>query len=219
MWFTDDDGVKIQDDPRPAHQRRMDALLDIIARGVSAPGEGPFTDKAKIVVTIDLDALREHVAHGRAHGGAPAWATRKKGGGSCLSGDVLSAATVRRMACDAAIIPVILGSQRQPLDVGRQERLVTRAIGTALWIRDAGCTFPGCTTPAHWTDAHHVKHWLHGGPTSLTNLALLCPRHHTHVHTKNLVVFRSRSPGVSDERCFWRFILRGFRRPACGRRR
>ena len=108
------------------------------------------------------------------------------GAGPARAGTVLSAATVRRMACDAAVIPVILGSQSQPLDVGRQERLVTRAIRTALWLRDAGCTFPGCTTPAQWTDAHHVRHWLHGGPTSLTNLALLCPRHHTHVHTKNL---------------------------------
>ena len=147
--LTDDDGVKIQDDPRPAHQRRMDALLDIIARGVSAPGEQPCTDKAKIVVTIDLDTLREHVTHGRPHGGAPGWAwggggtdttgttgrdattgtagmSTARGSGSCQSGDVLSAATVRRMACDAAIIPVILGSQSQPLDVGRQERLVTR---------------------------------------------------------------------------------------------
>ena len=153
----------------------MDALLDIIGRGVSAPGEGPCTDKAKIVVTIDLDTLREHVATGR----PPAWAWGGGGGdgspgkpgsrhggrgsGSCQSGEVLSAATVRRMACDAAIIPVVLGSQSQPLDVGRQERLVTRAIRTALWLRDAGCTFPGCSVPAQWTDAHHVRHWLHGG--------------------------------------------------------
>ena len=106
--------------------------------------------------------------------------------GVCLSGDVLSPATVRRWACDAAIIPVILGSDSQPLDVGRQERLVTRAMRTALWLRDQGCSFPGCTVPAQWTDAHHVQHWVHGGDTALTNLALLCRRHHTHVHDQNL---------------------------------
>ena len=198
--LTDGDGVRIEDDPRPSHQRRMDALLDLVARGVSAPGEVPTTDKAKIVVTIDLDTLRNDVAHGS----APDWATTKTkdagggfgsggrwggaggGSGSCLSGDVLTAATVRRMACDAAIIPAVLGSDSQPLDVARQERLVTRPIRTALWHRDQGCSFPGCSMPAQWTDAHHVQHWLHGGQTSLANLALLCRRHHVHVHDKHL---------------------------------
>ncbi|MEO6997017.1 MAG: DUF222 domain-containing protein, partial [Terracoccus sp.] len=167
-----------------------DALLDLVARGVSSPGEAPCTDKAKIVVTMDFDALRDFVAHGC----PPDWATRgggkgaagRNGSGSCLSGDVLTAATVRRMACDAAIIPVVLGSDSQPLDVGRQERLVTRAMRTALWLRDQGCSFPGCSTPAQWTDAHHVRHWLYGGTTCLGNLALLCRRHHVYVHEKNL---------------------------------
>ena len=202
--LTDEAGVRIEDDPRPAHQRRMDALLDLVARGVSAPGEVPSTDKAKIVVTIDLETLRDWMRHGC----PPDWATRSgqgethtnpnttgthasaasrtRGGGSCQSGDVLTAATVRRMACDAAIIPVILGSDSQPLDVGRQERLVTRAIRTALWLRDQGCSFPGCSMPAQWTDAHHVQHWIHGGETKVGNLALLCRRHHMYVHDKNL---------------------------------
>ncbi|OFE16395.1 hypothetical protein BA895_18895 [Humibacillus sp. DSM 29435] len=184
--LTDSDGVRIEDDPRPAHQRRMDALLDLVARGVTAPGEAPSTDKAKIVVTINFEALREYVASGC----PPDWATSKpnpgRGGGSCLSGDVLSAAIVRRLACDATIIPVVLGSDSQPLDVGREERLVTRALRTALWLRDGGCSFPGCSTPAQWTDAHHVKHWIDGGTTCLDNLALLCRRHHGYVHEKHL---------------------------------
>ncbi|OFE17619.1 hypothetical protein BA895_15350 [Humibacillus sp. DSM 29435] len=138
--LTDEDGVRIEDDPRPPHQRRMDALLDLVARGVTAPGQAPSTDKAKIVVTINFEALRDFLAHGC----PPDWATRgggkgsagkngatgKGGSGSCLSGDVLSAAIVRRLACDAAIIPVVLGSDSQPLDVGREERLVTRAMRT-----------------------------------------------------------------------------------------
>ncbi|MDN5765347.1 MAG: HNH endonuclease [Humibacillus sp.] len=184
--LTDEAGVKIEDDPRPSHQRRMDALLDVVGRGVSSPGKAPSTDRAKIVVTIDLETLRDWMRHGC----PPDWATTKtdtgRGGGSCLSGDVLTAATVRRLACDAAIIPVVLGSDSQPLDVGRQDRLVTRAMRTALWLRDQGCSFPGCSTPAQWTDAHHVRHWLHGGTTCLGNLALLCRRHHVYVHEKNL---------------------------------
>ncbi|MDN5765440.1 MAG: HNH endonuclease [Humibacillus sp.] len=166
------------------------------------------------MVTIDFDALRDYVAHGcpphwagrdgnhgtngttsrngaagtnGTNGAAGKYgAAGKGGGGSCLSGDVLSAAMVRRLACDAAIIPVILGSDSQPLDVGREERLVTRAMRTALWLRDGGCSFPGCSTPAQWTDAHHVRHWLHGGTTCLGNLALLCRRHHVYVHEKDL---------------------------------
>ncbi|MDN5776493.1 MAG: HNH endonuclease [Humibacillus sp.] len=195
--LIDEAGVRIEDDPRAPHQRRMDALLDLVARGVSSPGDAPSTDKAKIVVTMNFEALREFVANGC----PPHWATSRgsggkgtpgaagksgSGGGSCLSGDVLSAAMVRRLACDAAIIPVILGSDSQPLDVGREERLVTRAMRTALWLRDKGCSFPGCSTPAQWTDAHHVKHWLHGGTTCLGNLALLCRRHHVYVHEKDL---------------------------------
>ncbi|WP_139142707.1 HNH endonuclease signature motif containing protein, partial [Humibacillus sp. DSM 29435] len=182
--LTDEAGVKIEDDPRPPHQRRMDALIDIVARGVTAPGQAPCTDKAKIVVTINFEALREYVASGC----PPDWATSKPKprGGSCLSGDVLSAAMVRRMACDATIIPVVLGSDSQPLDVGREERLVTRALRTALWLRDGGCSFPGCSTPAQWTDAHHVRHWIDGGTTCLGNLALLCRRHHGYVHDKHL---------------------------------
>ncbi|OFE15345.1 hypothetical protein BA895_06355 [Humibacillus sp. DSM 29435] len=200
--LTDSDGVRIEDDPRPPHQRRMDALLDLVARGVTAPGQAPSMDKAKIVVTINFEALREYVASGcppdwanrggqngadRQSGAAgQSGATGKGGSGSCLSGDVLSAAIVRRLACDATIIPVVLGSDSQPLDVGREERLVTRAMRTALWLRDGGCSFPGCSTPAQWTDAHHVRHWIDGGTTCLGNLALLCRRHHIYVHDKHL---------------------------------
>ncbi len=53
-------------------------------------------------------------------------------------------------------------------------------------LRDRGCTYPGCTAPAAWTRAHHVLHWADGGPTDVANAALLCPRHHTHVHHRRL---------------------------------
>ncbi|HEY8652662.1 MAG TPA: DUF222 domain-containing protein, partial [Dermatophilaceae bacterium] len=89
----------------------------------------------------------------------------------------LSPQSVRKLACDANIIPMVLGSQGQPLDVGRTKRLVTPAMLAALWARDRGCTFPGCGRPPQWADAHHVKHWIDGGTTCLLNLALLCGYH------------------------------------------
>jgi len=56
----------------------------------------------------------------------------------------------------------------------------------ALWLRDGGCTLPGCTMPAQWCDAHHLTHWLDGGPTDLANAALLCGYHHHLVHDRRL---------------------------------
>ena len=63
-------------------------------------------------------------------------------------------------------------------------RLATPKLFLALCLRDRGCTFPGCSSPPGWCDAHHGEHWCDGGPTDLSNMALLCPRHHTIVHQK-----------------------------------
>ncbi len=91
--------------------------------------------------------------------------------------------TLRRLACDAEILPVVLGSRSQPLDVGRSSRLVTPAQWTALVLRDQHCAFPGCRRPPIACDAHHVRHWSDGGRTDLDNLVLLCRTHHTVLHT------------------------------------
>jgi HNH endonuclease len=69
-----------------------------------------------------------------------------------------------------------------PLDVGRASRVVHPAQRTALAVRDGGCVFPGCDRPLEWCEAHHLLHWLDGGPTDLANLALLCRAHHRAVH-------------------------------------
>ena len=84
--------------------------------------------------------------------------------------------------CDAAIIPVITNSLGVPLDLGRTVRYATRAQRHALAARDGGCVFPGCDAPAHWTDAHHIIHWPHHGPTDIANLASLCRHHHRITH-------------------------------------
>lgn len=177
----DTHGRTIAADPRTPAKRRADALLQVIERGVTAGESLPTTDKSKVVVTIDHDVLVGAV----------------RGTGLAMSGDVLSTSTVRRLACDAAIIPMVLGTKGEPLDVGRQRRLVTTGLRLALWQRDGGCSFPGCTIPPQWTDAHHVHHWSAGGPTSLLNLALLCRRHHSHVHRHHL------SATVTATRATW----------------
>jgi hypothetical protein len=126
------------------------------------PGHGP---KAQITVTIDFDALKA----------ATADAT-----GDLVYGDGLSAAAVRRMACDAKVIPVVLGSKSQPLDVGMTIRFVTGPMRVALNARDKGCVV--CGAPPIDCEAHHLTSWIDGGTTCVTNLVLLCKRHHIDLH-------------------------------------
>jgi hypothetical protein len=158
-------------DRRPSGQRRMDALLEVVRRGVaSADGVGT-TPKAELFVTVSLEDL---VARSNA---ATVF-------GSAEAGTLLGPETARRIGCDAGIVPVVLGTDGQVLDLGRRVRLFPSAQLRALWLRDGGCTFPDCTVPASWCDGHHLRHWADGGPTDLGNAALLCGRHHTIVHRK-----------------------------------
>src|SRR3954466_8816717 len=154
-------------DPRTSDQRRADALLEVCRRATAAGGAAPAQPKAAVVVTMDWAAL-----------------VGRPGAGTTLTGELLAPETVRRMACDAAVIPAVLGGRSELLDLGRTVRLVTPKLFLALCLRDRGCTFPGCSRPPSWCDAHHGLHWCDGGATDLTNMALLCPRHHTIVHHK-----------------------------------
>jgi len=104
--------------------------------------------------------------------------------GGLTSGDLVTPETVRRWACDASIIPVVLDSCGEVVDLGRTERCFTPAQVTRRWLRDRHCTYPGCDAPASWCDAHHLIHWVDGGPSDLDNAALLCQRHHTTVHSQ-----------------------------------
>ena len=90
------------------------------------------------------------------------------------------------LACAAGIVPVMLGTESEPLELGRATRYFTPGQRRLLVLRDGGCTYPGCTMPAQWTDAHHLTHWSRGGHTDIANAALLCERHHTHVHVPHL---------------------------------
>ncbi|BCW65010.1 hypothetical protein StoSoilB22_39830 [Arthrobacter sp. StoSoilB22] len=90
--------------------------------------------------------------------------------------------TIRKIACDADIIPVLLGSDSRILDIGRTTRIFPPHIRKAITARDQGCTFPDCTMPAPWCEAHHTTYWSHGGTTGTDNGTLLCSHHHHIIH-------------------------------------
>jgi hypothetical protein len=152
-------------DPRRPETRRADALLELVRCAVRSD-EVPGRAKTSIVVTIGLDALQR----------------RCRGAGLTLGDQLLSIDTVRRLACDAEVIPAVLGTRGEVLSLGQAERLFNRAQIRNLWLRDRGCSFPGCSRPAKWCDAHHLVHWADDGPTDCDNGALLCESHHTVVH-------------------------------------
>jgi hypothetical protein len=106
------------------------------------------------------------------------------GGGVGLldNGLPVSAETVRRWACDCQLIPIVLGTHGEPLNVGRASREPTPAIRRALDARDRGCAFPGCDRPTKWCISHHIVHWEALGETSCANLVLLCAHHHRVIH-------------------------------------
>jgi Domain of unknown function (DUF222) len=155
-------------DLRNSDQRRAEALIEVCRRAAAAGGAAPVTTKAQVYVTVRFEDLLN----------------RTGAGTSLLTGELLAPETLRRFACDATIIPIVLGTDSEVLDVGRARRLFTPGILRAMWLRDKGCTIPGCTAPPHWADAHHLIHWIDGGQTTLTNGALLCGRHHTIAHQR-----------------------------------
>ncbi|SCE70890.1 HNH endonuclease [Micromonospora coriariae] len=154
------------DDARTPGQRRHDALADVCRlalRTGELPGNGG--DLAQVVVTTSYDEL-----------------TRQLGTGVLDIGPHLTPEAVRRLACDASILPAALGSTGQVLDVGRQRRLISGPLRRALVLRDRGCAFPGCDRPPRWCEGHHIRHWADSGDTSLDNAVLLCGHHHRHLH-------------------------------------
>ncbi|WP_343915041.1 HNH endonuclease signature motif containing protein, partial [Arthrobacter pascens] len=108
-------------------------------------------------------------------GASPGTAT---GSGTFTFTGPVTASTVRKIACDADIIPVLLGSEGRILDIGRTTRIFPPHIRKALTARDQCCAFPNCTIPAPWCEAHHTTYWSHGGTTGTDNGTLLCSHHH-----------------------------------------
>ena len=119
---------------------------------------------ATVVVTVELETLLRGI-----------------GVAGLDTGGHLSAAQARQLACQAGIIPAVMGGRSQVLDLGKR-RYFNRAQRIALGLRDGGCTVDSCDRPAAWCHAHHDVPWSRSGPTSLDNGRLLCSRHHTLVH-------------------------------------
>ncbi|UKA62356.1 DUF222 domain-containing protein [Arthrobacter sp. FW306-04-A] len=104
------------------------------------------------------------------------------GSGTFIHTGPASPATIRKIACDADIIPIVLGGNGRVLDIGRTTRIFPSHIRKALTARDQGCAFPNCTMPAPWCEARHIDYWSRGGSTSTANGVLLCTHHHHLVH-------------------------------------
>ncbi|MBO1766103.1 HNH endonuclease signature motif containing protein [Allobranchiibius sp. GilTou38] len=191
-------------DPRTPAKRRADALLRLIETaagvldGTSPRPVGEITGVAKIVVTLDYNTLLAGLQHSGRLGGTGAMTDPiySPGIGRTADGDYLDAGTLRRLACDADLIPMVLGGASEPMDVGRAKRLFTGGLRAAIIHRDRGCTFPDCDRPPDFCDAHHVDPWWTGGETTLTNAALLCTRHHTIVH-RDLLTAAVTATGVT----------------------
>ncbi len=167
-----------QRDLRPAGQRRVEALAEVCRRSSAmdaegAGSDGPAGSAAALHVTISLTDMESRTGAGEVLG-------------STATGVLLSPELLRRVACDAALVPHVLGTAGEDLDLGRVVRLFTRAQRRRLWRRDHTCTYPGCSAPASWAKAHHVLHWIDGGLSDVDNAALLCQRHHTFVHERRL---------------------------------
>lgn len=168
------------EDERTLRQRHHDALDELLDLGLADSGEATpdASPTALVTVTIDADALMQLVIM---HDAVADLGT----------GARISAEHVRRIACDASILPVVLGGDRQILDVGRARRAFSRACRHAALIRDRRhCAFPRCRKPPR--RFHHIVHWAHGGPSDLENCAPLCEFHHWLVHDGGRTVRRLR---------------------------
>jgi hypothetical protein len=106
------------------------------------------------------------------------------------TGETISASQARRLACEAGIIPAVLGGQSEVLDLGRTERFATQAQRIAKTIQARGCEVEGCGWPPGMTHLHHLKRWIDGGRTDLDDLIMICPPHHSRAHDSRYTMTR-----------------------------
>jgi hypothetical protein len=120
---------------------------------------------ATVVVNLDHDTLRDGLA-----------------AAGLDTGDVISAAEARRLACSAGLVPAVLGGASQPLDLGRTQRFFTEAQRVAGALVHETCAADGCDMPYAWAEAHHRQPWSAGGRTDQRELVPLCSFHHQRIH-------------------------------------
>ncbi len=155
-------------------QRQADALV-LVAETALHHGIDPGTpgERYQVVVHVDADVLADAEAPGQ----------------SVMEGGTrVSAETSQRMACDASRVVMRHDADGRTVEVGARTRTIPPALRRALLHRDQGCRFPGCGLP--FVQAHHIHHWAQGGPTTLSNLVMLCRFHHRAVHEEGYQVDR-----------------------------
>ncbi|PQZ87323.1 hypothetical protein CQ018_17850 [Arthrobacter sp. MYb227] len=166
---------------RRLYQEVFDAIDYFVDPTASQDPQMPMKSRVDLLVTIDFEILRGAL----------------EGSGITGNGDLITAANARRLACTAGILPLILGGKGQPLDLGRKRRAFTQGQKRAIAARDRGCINPGCSMPAHRTEAHHVDPWSEGGQTRVSKGALLCVICHTAYHAGHFsIVFIDDIPFV-----------------------
>ena len=153
-------------------QRMADALEQLVTR--RGGDKESASQDVKLLITAEYDVIAQQLGNVRLPDGTP-----------------LPADELRRLACDAQILPAIFQGASQPLNLGRTRRLATGSQRAALVARDRACV--GCGASASWCQAHHIIHWKDGGPTNISNLVLLCSRCHHKVHNQGWKL--QRTPG------------------------
>ncbi|MFJ6280001.1 HNH endonuclease signature motif containing protein [Arthrobacter subterraneus] len=160
--------------PVPGGPTRAQELLEGLVSGcrIALAGDGlPATGghRPQVMVTINYRDLLSDLGQD----------------GHTVFAEQMSARSIRKLACEADILPLVLGGAGQVLDIGRAQRLFPPHLRRALVARDKGCAFPDCTVPATWCEAHHIVPWATGGTTSISHGVLLCSRHHHLIHEGN----------------------------------
>ena len=163
--------------PPTRAQQRADALALIAEAALHHELDpGAPAERYQVVVHVDAPVLIDPDQHGQ----------------SVLEdGPRVSAQTSRRLACDANRVVMRHDEEGRVVEVGARTRTIPPALRRALHHRDRGCRFPGCG--ARLGEGHHLRHWAEGGPTTLSNLTLLCRRHHRAVHEEGFQL--EREPG------------------------
>ncbi|MFD7077470.1 DUF222 domain-containing protein [Nocardioides sp. NPDC059952] len=174
---------------------RLRTMLDSLAqpRKWSAEGKGrkaPYDRLlgqafARVVETYDVDRLPRHGGHATTVFITMSVEDLRNDLGTAalgFDGEKITAAEARRLACNADLVPAVLGTNSEVLDLGRTARLAHPIQHRALRLRDQGCQAEDCDAPAAWTEAHHLKPWSEGGKTDLANMVLLCPSDHRRIH-------------------------------------
>ncbi len=172
MFHSGDREVPIEVGPgvEPNDHRRALALIASV-NGASQSSETSGTgcvSRAEIVVHITLDQLTG--------------ASQEADVITTQHGVDLPVETVRRLACDADIVPVVLNGQGVPIDVGRAKRLATAHQRRALGAFYDSCAIPECQVKFAHCEPHHIEYWENGGNTDMSNLVPLCSRHHHAAH-------------------------------------